>query len=88
MDLVTAVGIGASVLTATSLIPQLIKLLKEKKSNDVSTAMLTVLLAGLGLWIYYGALRGDAIIVISNGFAVLANLFTFFLTLYFKRGDD
>jgi MtN3 and saliva related transmembrane protein len=88
MDLVTSVGIGASILTATSLIPQLIKLLKEKKSNDVSTVMLSVLLIGLGLWIYYGALRNDVIIVVSNAFAALVNLCTFFLTLYFKRTSD
>jgi len=88
MDLVTAIGIGASVLTATSLIPQLIKLLKEKKSNDVSSVTLTVLLIGLGLWIYYGALRSDVIIVVSNAFAALVNLATFFLTLYFRRARD
>jgi MtN3 and saliva related transmembrane protein len=85
MDLVTAVGIGASVFTATSLIPQLVKLLKERKSNDVSILMLTVLLVGLGLWILYGALRNDVIIVVSNAFAALINVLTFLLTLYFKR---
>ena len=85
MDLVTVVGIAASVLTATSLIPQLVKLLKEKKSSDVSTVMLMVLLAGLGLWICYGAMRRDVIIVVSNAFAALVNVCTFFLTLYFKQ---
>lgn len=87
MDIVTAVGIGASVLTATALIPQLIKLIKEKKSNGVSTVMLTVLLAGLALWIYYGVLKKDAIIIVSNAFAVLVNLGTFILAIYFKRRD-
>jgi MtN3 and saliva related transmembrane protein len=85
MDLVTGVGIGASILTATSLIPQLVKLIKEKKSNDVSIVMLTVLLAGLGMWIYYGSLRSDVIIVASNAFAALVNVCTFILALYFKR---
>jgi MtN3 and saliva related transmembrane protein len=85
MDLVTGIGIGASVLTATSLVPQLIKLIKEKKSDDVSTAALAVLWGGLGLWIYYGALRQDIIIVVSNSFAALVNLCTFFLTIYFRK---
>lgn len=50
MDLVTGVGIGASILTSTSLVPQLVKLIKEKKADDVSLGMLVVLWAGLGLW--------------------------------------
>ena len=85
MDLTTAVGIGASVLSASSLIPQLVKLIKEKRSKDVSVIMLLVLLAGLSLWVYYGALKADVIIVVSNAFAVLINLVTFFLTLYYKK---
>ena len=85
MDLVTGVGIGASILTATCLIPQLIKLIKEKKSDGVSAGMLIVLCAGLALWIYYGILRQDLIIVVSNSFAALVNLCTFFLTIYFRR---
>jgi len=85
MDLITLVGIGASVLTATSLIPQFVKLLRERSSDQVSILMLTILLAGLALWIFYGILKKDWIIVASNSFASLINMTTFVLTLYYKR---
>lgn len=84
MDFETIVGVGASAFTATSLIPQLIKLLKEKKSKDISVVMLAVLFAGLALWVWYGFLKQDLIIVVSNVFALLINLLIGILTLYYK----
>jgi MtN3 and saliva related transmembrane protein len=41
------VGIVAGILTGVSLLPQLIKIIKEKKANSISFGMLAVLLAGL-----------------------------------------
>jgi MtN3 and saliva related transmembrane protein len=84
MNFETIIGIVASTLTASSLLPQLTKLIKEKKSKDVSIAMLLVLISGLGFWIYYGALKEDLIIIISNGFAFLVNGVTLYLALRYK----
>jgi MtN3 and saliva related transmembrane protein len=51
------VGIVAGIFTAMSLLPQLIKLLREKKAEDISLFFLIVLFIGLGFWIWYGFLR-------------------------------
>jgi len=85
MTLETIIGIGASVLTAVSAIPQVIKLIKEKKAEDVSLLMFFVLLAGLGLWIYYGFLKEDWILICSNSFSFLINLTVVILTLKYKK---
>ncbi|HEY5748631.1 MAG TPA: SemiSWEET family transporter [Chryseolinea sp.] len=85
MDKTTIIGVGASVLTSTSLIPQLSKLIREKKADDISVTMLLVLFGGLGLWIYYGILKDDLIIIISNTFALIVNLATVVLTFVYKR---
>jgi uncharacterized protein with PQ loop repeat len=53
MDFETLVGVGASVFTATSLTPQLIKLLKENNSKDISVIMLVVLFTGLAVWVWF-----------------------------------
>jgi MtN3 and saliva related transmembrane protein len=84
MGVETIIGIGASVLTSTSLIPQLIKILKEKKSKDISVVMLAVLFAGLALWVWYGFLKDDLIIIISNGFALLINLLIGIFAIHYK----
>ena len=85
MDKMTLIGIGASVFTSTALIPQLVKLIKEKKSEGTSMVMLVILFTGLVLWIYYGALRSDWIIIIANSFAALINLITGGLKIYYYR---
>ena len=84
MDSITFIGIGASILTSSSLIPQFIKLLRERDASQVSTLMLVVLLAGHGLWIWYGLLKNDWIIIASNAFAILIDLATVVLTVRFK----
>ena len=84
MSFDTIVGIIASALTATSLLPQLIKLIKEKKSEGVSMVMLAVLFSGLALWIIYGILKSDWIIVVSNSFALIINFLIGILTIRYK----
>ncbi len=84
MEFQTMVGVGASALTATSLIPQLVKLLKEKKSKDISLVMLAVLFTGLALWVWYGFLKTDPIIIIANAFALVINLIIGILAIYYK----
>ena len=85
MDKITLVGVAASVLTAFSLLPQLIKIIKEKKADDVSLGSLLILLAGLSLWIVYGFMIEDKIIIFSNIFSVVINVSVLILTIIFKN---
>jgi len=85
MSIDTLIGVAASVFTATSLLPQLIKLIKEKKTEGVSVLMLVVLFTGLALWIVYGILKSDWIIVVSNSFALVVNFLIGALTIRYKR---
>ena len=87
MSIETLVGIGASAFTATSLLPQLIKLIKEKKAQGVSVVMLVVLFTGLALWIWYGFLKSDWIIIISNSFALIINFIIGALTVRYKNNS-
>ena len=84
MDLTTVVGIAASACTSVSSLPQLIKLWKEKKAENVSLVMFAVLVLGQGAWVWYGILKTDWIIIISNGFSFLINLTTFILSIRYK----
>ena len=67
-------GIVAGVLTSISMIPQLVKVLKEKNVKDISLLMLLVLISGLGLWVWYGIKKDELPIIVSNSFAFLVNL--------------
>jgi MtN3 and saliva related transmembrane protein len=88
MTLITIIGIAASLLTATSMMPQLIKIIRDKKAESVSIVMLAVLFGGLAMWIWYGILINDFIIVISNSFSILVNITTVFLTIKYKNRNS
>ena len=84
MDFITMIGIGASALTATSLLPQLVKICREKNADEISLYMLGVLFAGVALWIYYGVLKKDMIIVISNSISLLLNIAIVIVSIHYK----
>ncbi|KAB1229341.1 SemiSWEET transporter [Chryseobacterium viscerum] len=75
-------GIIAGVLTSVSMIPQLVKVIREKNVEDISLLMLLVLISGLSLWVWYGFEKDELPIILSNSFAVLVN--TSLLICYIK----
>lgn len=81
---IQVVGIVAGIFTSTSLMPQLIKMFKTKKAEEISLIMLITLILGIGLWIYYGILRKDIPIIITNGFSFLLNITIIVLRLKYK----
>jgi MtN3 and saliva related transmembrane protein len=85
MDSTKIIGLAAGILTACSLLPQVIKTFKEKKAEDVSLVMLLVLLAGLILWIVYGIKREDLPIIATNCFSVLVNVTMVILRIKYKQ---
>jgi len=85
MNTETIIGVAASACTAASLIPQLTKVVREKKAENVSLWMLLVLFAGLGLWVYYGILKNDWIIIVSNSFSFIVNLLLAVFTIKYKN---
>lgn len=78
------IGIIAGILTSVSLLPQLIKIIREKKAQDISLVMLITLLSGISGWIYYGILREDLPIIITNSFSLLINLLVIIFTIRYK----
>lgn len=86
MELTSYIGIGAGICTSVSLLPQLVKIIREKKADDISWFMLIILLTGLGLWIWYGFLQEDYPIILTNSFSFLVNVLVIIFTARYKRG--
>ena len=85
MNWTQTIGLAAGVLTASSLIPQVIKTLKEKKAEDVSLVMLIILMSGIILWIVYGVKREDLPIIATNSFSLLVNITMVILRIKYHR---
>lgn len=78
-------GVIAGVLTSISMIPQLIKVIKEKNVDDISLVMLLVLISGLSLWVWYGLMKNEMPIILSNAFAVLVNISLLICYMIYKK---
>ena len=85
MNWTQIIGLAAGVLTASSLIPQVVKTWKEKKAEDVSLLMLVILLSGIVLWIVYGIKREDLPIIATNSVSLLVNSIMIVLRIKFRK---
>jgi MtN3 and saliva related transmembrane protein len=85
MNWAQVIGIAAGICTATSLIPQVVKTIKEKKAEDVSLGMLLVLATGIILWIVYGIKKNDLPIIATNAFSLLVNITMVILGIKYKK---
>ena len=74
-------GTIAAICTTVGFLPQLIRGIKTKELNDVSPAMLTLMLVGCSLWLAYGIHLKNLIIALANGITLL--LVVAILTLRF-----
>lgn len=79
------IGTIAGILTSISMVPQLVKVIKNKDVENISWRMITILLCGVSLWVVYGILKTEWPIILSNAFSVLVNATLLFS--YFKYRD-
>lgn len=79
MELDTVIGALAAFCTTVSYVPQLKKFWETGSAGDLSLRMLSILALGVALWIGYGALKGDWVIIAANGvsLALLLGILSF-----------
>lgn len=85
--MIKIVGLIAGILTASSLLPQLFKTIKTKEAEDVAPFMFWMLVTGTGLWGYYGILRDDLPIIVTNAFSFSLNIFMLVLRKRYAKKD-
>jgi MtN3 and saliva related transmembrane protein len=76
----TMIGATAAFCTTVSYVPQLRKVWATGETNDISFKMLLLLVAGLTLWVIYGLMRSDLVIIAAN----VASLTLLLCIIYFK----
>lgn len=78
-------GFIAGLFTSVSLLPQLIKIIKEKKVDDISIPMLLMLMTGVSLWMWYGIMKDDLPIIYTNAFSLSLDLSILVLRFKYSR---
>jgi MtN3 and saliva related transmembrane protein len=66
MDWTTLTGVAAACCTTVSYFPQLKKCWETNETDDLSLGMFLTLFAGIALWVVYGILRSDPVVLVAN----------------------
>ncbi|MFH1198941.1 MAG: SemiSWEET transporter [Candidatus Omnitrophota bacterium] len=82
MMIINIIGLAAAVLTSFAFIPQLVRVVQTKSVKDLSPITLGQLTLGVSLWLVYGFLREDVVIILANGVTLLS--LTLLWVFYFK----
>ncbi|MEK7226115.1 MAG: SemiSWEET transporter [Bacteroidota bacterium] len=84
MDSANIVGYIASAVTVFTFLPQVIKTWKEKSAKNVSLLMFVIAITNEILWIAYGVMRDDMVIILTNIVMMCMASFMIYLKLRFK----
>lgn len=63
---IEAIGTCAALITTLGWVPQLVKLARERKADDISLAATSAIAIGVALWAVYGVLIGSWPVIIAN----------------------
>lgn len=86
MDSVTVIGVLAGTASTASFAPQAWKIVKSRRTHDLSAGMYALTVSGFCLWTAYGVLKGAWPLIVSNGICLC--LAGFILTMkLLPRGE-
>jgi MtN3 and saliva related transmembrane protein len=66
MEIYTLIGLAAATCTTLAFLPQAIKVIRTKQTQDLSLVMYSVFTMGVFLWLVYGILVRDVPLIIAN----------------------
>jgi MtN3 and saliva related transmembrane protein len=81
MDLSTIIGLVAAFCTTVSYYPQLKKCWETGSAGDLSVRMFLTLATGVALWVVYGFLKSDLVIILANATSLILLLGILFFKL-------
>ena len=79
------IGVTAGVLVLSSFIPQLHKAYKTKRMIDVSIYLMALIASGMFLWVIYGIIRRDPVIIVTNASGFILNIILMILKLRYDK---
>lgn len=71
MTLSTMIGFIAAAASTVSFVPQAWKIIKSRKTDDISLVMYIVTVSGFALWTVYGVLLNEWPLILTNSICFL-----------------
>ncbi len=77
-------GYSAGAVTTLTFLPQVVKTWKERSAKDVSLWMFIIAATNEIMWIGYGMLKNDWVIILTNAVVLAMSLTMIYLKLRYK----
>ena len=84
------IGYAAAVCTTIAYIPQVVKVYKTNKTNDISIGMFILMSIGVLLWLIYGIIISSIPMIIANALTFILSFYIFIMKIkldYYKPGQ-
>jgi len=82
---VSIIGTIAGILVLLSFIPQIMKAYKTKKMFDVSAHLMILIASGMFLWVIYGFIKSDPVIIGTNATGFALNITLLIMKLRYDK---
>lgn len=79
------IGFSASILSAASFFPEVVKAIKTKHLEDISWGLLFCVISSSILWLLYGVRFNLSPLIISSSFNLVMNSILFYIKYKFKN---
>lgn len=83
-SLIQAIGFAAAICTSAAYLPQVLRVWRTRRTEDISLGMFLVMTVGLLCWLVYGIAIHDWPIILCNGLALVMT--TIILAFKLKHG--
>lgn len=81
------IGLIAGSLCAISFLPQVIKIYRTKRVEDLSLVTFSVFSLGVFLWLIYGILIRELPVVLTNSLVLILSLLIIAMKIKYSRGN-
>jgi MtN3 and saliva related transmembrane protein len=84
MPFVDILGYTAGAITSLTFLPQVIKTWKERSARDISLLMFVIAAVNETMWIVYGVLLDNWVIILTNAAVLVMSLIMIYFKLSYK----
>jgi len=84
MNAADILGYAAGILTAVTFLPQVLKTWKEKSAKDISLYMFVIAFVNEIMWLVYGAMINNWVIILTNAIMLLMSGTMIVLKIQYK----
>jgi MtN3 and saliva related transmembrane protein len=85
LEPITIIGACAAVASTVSFVPQAWKIIKSRRTSDISAAMYAVTVIGFALWTAYGVMLAQWPLIFTNAICLVLSAFILAMKLLPRR---